>query len=60
MEKACRVCGRIVEGDECVVCKSRDLSTNFKGLIIVFDSNKSELAKLAKKEVPGKYALKVL
>ena len=61
MERACRVCGRIIdEGNECVVCKSKDLSPSFKGVVIIFDPDESEIAELSDKKVPGKYALKVI
>jgi len=60
-EKACKLCGRIIEeGKECVVCKNRDLSTSFKGIILILDPENSEIAELSEKKVPGRYALKVL
>jgi len=59
VEKACKNCGMIVEGDICPVCKSSELTSNWKGLIIVFNPEKSEIAKKLEIKVPGKYALKI-
>ncbi len=59
-ERACRSCHRIIEGNECVVCKSRDLSSSFKGIVIIIDPDSSEIAEMSGKKVPGKYAIKVL
>ncbi len=58
MESACRVCRRLVEGSECPVCKSKDLTKSWQGVIVVFDPD-SEIAKAAGITVPGKYALQV-
>ncbi len=61
VEKVCKQCGRIIEeGNECVVCKTKDLTTTFKGILIIFDVNESEIAKISGKNVPGKYAVKVI
>ncbi len=59
MESACRVCKRLVEGSECPVCKSKDLTKSWKSIVIIYDAD-SEIAKKAGFELPGKYALKVL
>jgi len=59
-ERACRVCKRLIEeGNECDVCKSTDLTNNWKGVIVIF-SAESEIAKKAGIAVPGKYALQVM
>lgn len=59
-EKACKMCGRIIEeGNECVVCKNKNLTRNWKGILVIFDSD-SELAKLAGKTSAGKYAVNIL
>ncbi len=60
MSKACKKCLLIVEkGNQCPICKSKDLSTNFKGEIIIFDPNNSKIAKEIKAKSPGTYAIKV-
>lgn len=58
-ERACRICKRINEGNECEVCKSNDLTSSWKGVIVVV-SPESEIAKKAGIAVPGKYALQVI
>ena len=58
-ERACRTCKRLVEGKECVVCKGKDLTRNWKGVVIVYDPE-SEIAKKTGHTVPGKYALQIV
>lgn len=58
MESACKICKRLVEGSECPVCKSKNLTKNWKGVVIIFDPN-SEVARKTGHQVPGKYALHV-
>ena len=59
-DKACKICGRIIsEGEECAVCKSKDLTRNWKSVLVVFDGD-SEMAKLSGKTTAGKYAVNVL
>lgn len=63
-EMACRNCGRVFtipkkRLDVCPICKTRSLTENWTGLIIVFNPEYSILAgKLALKEA-GRYALNV-
>ncbi len=57
-EKACRNCKRLVKGNVCPICKSSDLTMNWRGIIVVLDTN-SEIAKEAKITSPGKYAVRV-
>lgn len=49
----------MVNEKECVVCKSKDLTTNWKGVVIIYDCD-SEIAKASGHETPGKYALQVV
>ena len=58
-EKACRNCKRIVTGNVCDNCGSSNLTTNFTGLIIVIEPEKSELAKELGFRKLGAYAVKV-
>jgi len=53
----CRNCRRFTTEKECPVCKSRDLSASWKGLVIINDPNESEIAKNLNIETPGKYAI---
>lgn len=58
--KACKKCKRIIEkGSVCPVCQNTDLTTNWKGFVIIIDTEHSELAKKLGVEVPGKYALRL-
>ncbi len=59
VEKACKKCHRIIKGDICPVCKSTELTANWKGYILVIDPEKSEVAKNFNITTPGKYALRV-
>ncbi len=59
-DKACKNCKRIVEeGNTCPICKSNDLTTSWKGLVIVYDSETSKLAQEMEIGSPGKYAVRV-
>jgi DNA-directed RNA polymerase subunit E" len=57
-EKACKICRRIVKGNLCPVCKSTDVTTSWKGLLVVINPD-SEIAKEAGITAPGKYAVRV-
>ncbi|MEN2975361.1 MAG: transcription elongation factor subunit Spt4 [Candidatus Caldarchaeales archaeon] len=57
-EKVCRVCKRIVVGNECDNCGSTNLTTRSSGLIIVIDPEKSEIAKELGLKKSGSYATK--
>ncbi len=57
--RACKSCKRIVEkGRKCPYCGG-DLTTNWKGTIVVISPENSEVAKLLNITTPGKYALRV-
>ncbi len=58
-EKACSSCHFITRGNMCSKCKSTSLSDDFSGLVIVFDPEKSAIAKAMKIKEKGRYALKV-
>jgi len=57
-EKACKKCRRMIKGNICPVCKSTDLATSFRGVIVVFNPD-SDIAKEAGLTAPGKYACKM-
>ncbi len=58
--KACRGCKKLVEEkDTCPACGAEELSERFSGLLIVLDSEKSEIAKIAEVKAPGRYAVNV-
>ncbi|PSH00010.1 MAG: hypothetical protein BRC28_01695 [Nanohaloarchaea archaeon SW_4_43_9] len=58
-EKACKQCNRIVEdATECPVCKNNDLSESWSGLVVIYDSEGSEIAERLEIQTPGKYAIR--
>ena len=56
--QVCRNCRRFTTTQACPVCKSTNLSTSWKGLVVIADIN-SEMAKILKVTEPGRYALYV-
>jgi DNA-directed RNA polymerase subunit E" len=58
VEKACKDCNRISEESECPICKSNEMTTAWKGLMIVYNEE-SQLAQEAEIQTPGKYAIRV-
>jgi RNA polymerase subunit RPABC4/transcription elongation factor Spt4 len=56
--QVCRNCRRFTIEAACHVCKSTNLSTSWKGLVVINDIN-SELAKILNVPEPGRYALYV-
>ncbi len=59
VEKACRNCRLIIEGDVCPVCKGEDLTKAFEGSILLINAEGSEVAKAINVTAPGIYALKI-
>ena len=58
--KACKDCKRLVEeGNTCPICKSNQLTTSWKGMIVVYDSETSKMAEEAGITSPGRYAIRV-
>ncbi len=55
----CRNCKRFTTEKICPYCKSTNLSTSWKGLVVVLSPEDSELAKFLGIEEKGKYALYV-
>ncbi len=60
VKKACQDCKRIVDekAKECHVCKTKNLTRNFQGSVVIFSTD-SETAQKLGITAPGKYALKV-
>ena len=46
-------------GSICPKCKSTNLSDDWSGLAIIFDIEKSDIAKNMDVDKPGKYAIRV-
>ena len=57
-KKACKNCKIFVKSNECPICKSTDLTTSWKGRIVILDVNKSEIAKKIGIKINGEYAIK--
>ncbi|MDG6938856.1 MAG: DNA-directed RNA polymerase, subunit E'' [Nitrososphaerota archaeon] len=58
-ELACRKCLAVTQGRVCPVCGSDDLSENWKGLVIMFEPEGSDVASTLNLKKPGRYALQV-
>lgn len=59
VDKACKKCKRITSEKKCPVCGSQELTNRFRGVVVIFNVEKSEIAKEMHIEIPGEYALKV-
>lgn len=58
-EKACKECNRIVEdASECPVCKNNDLSDSWSGIVVLYDTEDSEIAEKLGIKTPGRYAIR--
>lgn len=58
-EKACKNCHLLVTGQICPYCKTSALSSDYSGVVIIFDTENSQIAEKLKIKHKGKYALKV-
>ncbi len=59
-EYACRNCKMLnTDKNLCRNCKHKELSDEWSGLVIVLDTEKSNVAQTLGIKVPGRYALKV-
>ncbi len=58
-ERACRDCRLISEGTSCPNCKSRNVSDDFSGFVVIFDPEGSSIAKAMGISKKGKYAIRV-
>ncbi len=56
-EKVCKTCRRFVKGPTCPVCNASNLSTGWKGLVVVNNPSDSEISKALGITAPGKYCL---
>lgn len=56
--KSCQICRVIYEDQKsCATC-GIDLSDKFSGMVVIIDSEKSEVAKIIGKTAPGRYSIK--
>lgn len=56
--QVCRNCKRFTYEKFCPFCRSSNLSTSWKGVVVINDVN-SDIAKVLDIKEPGKYALYV-
>jgi len=56
--QVCRNCKKFTDEKVCHYCKSTNLSTSWKGMVVILDPN-SEIGKILKVSEAGKYALYV-
>ncbi|MCD4703559.1 MAG: DNA-directed RNA polymerase, subunit E'' [Methanosarcinaceae archaeon] len=59
VDQVCRECHRLVKGQTCPVCGSSDMSSDWSGLVVIIDPERSVIAKKIGVELADKYALKV-
>ncbi len=58
MRKVCKNCRRIYEGEACPSCNSKESLEEWKGRVVVFEPEQSELAKHLQIKKPGEYAIR--
>ena len=58
-EKACVDCNRLTSESQCDLCKGNELTTNWRGLVVVYDPEGSEIADQIGAVSPGRYAVRV-
>lgn len=58
-EKACKNCHRLVKENICPVCKTSELTSSWKGYVLVLKPENSDIAKMLNITMPGKYALRI-
>lgn len=56
-KKACKNCHKVTESSTCPACGSAELSSRFSGVVLIFDPEKSEVAKRLSIKTKGEYAL---
>jgi len=56
--QSCRNCRRFTTEKVCPICKSTNLSTSWKGVVVILNSE-SEIAKMLEISELGRYALYV-
>ena len=58
-ELACKKCKAITVGKVCPICNSTELSSDWSGIILIFDAENSLIASTLQISAAYKYALKV-
>lgn len=58
MKKVCKRCKIFVEEAACPICKGTEFTETWKGRIVIFNPQESEIAKKLKITKEGAYAIK--
>ena len=56
--RACKICKTLHENEKCPKCDSKEFTETFKGRIVVFDPEKSEIAQKINLKDKGNFAIK--
>ena len=59
IQKACKQCRTIYEGNKCPKCGSEEYSDSFKGRVIIINPEQSEISKNLNIKEKGSYAIKL-
>lgn len=59
-ERACTNCNRLIDsGSECDICKNNELTSSWKGLVVIYDPDHSDIADKIGVATAGRYAVRV-
>jgi|TARA_Y100000031_G_C8060355_1_gene310335 DNA-directed RNA polymerase subunit E" len=56
-KKACKNCRKITEESTCPICHGNELSTRWRGLAVIINPDKSQVAEKLEIKEKGEYAL---
>ena len=59
IQKACKQCRTIYDGNKCSNCGSEEYSDSFKGRVIIINPKQSEISKNLNIKGKGSYAIKL-
>ncbi|MBS3073745.1 DNA-directed RNA polymerase, subunit E'' [Candidatus Pacearchaeota archaeon] len=57
--KSCKKCKALTNGSTCPNCQSAQLVDNWKGRVVILNTEQSEIAKRLNVNKKGEYALKI-
>lgn len=58
-KKACKICKRLISGNECPNCKTKSFANSWQGRLAVIDADKSEIANKIGIKTNGEFAIKI-
>ncbi|MCL4383080.1 MAG: DNA-directed RNA polymerase subunit E'' [Candidatus Marsarchaeota archaeon] len=58
-QKACKKCRLIINGTQCPICGSKDLSTKWDSYIIIINSEKSKIAEKLELKFNSMFAINI-